>query len=154
MLVIRIELHPKGDASRAEEIGRATIANDGTGTAGVGNYVVKLLKTARYAKAANVGKVWKQGRVEGFARLRLSPYHLVMMAFADALGIASARRKRPAPNPCVEHGHCHPAGERCYLTERLAPGPEQLDLEPRGDVTHADTDGYSGPDGGADGDGA
>jgi hypothetical protein len=39
MLVIKVELWPYGDESRAEQIATGVIANDGTGTAEVGRYV-------------------------------------------------------------------------------------------------------------------
>lgn len=40
MLVIKVEIWPLGDESRAEEIGRAHVVNTGTGTREVGNYIV------------------------------------------------------------------------------------------------------------------
>lgn len=52
MLVIRIELWPKGDERRAREIGRGLIANVG-GTDQVGDYEVRLLKSAEYATMAD-----------------------------------------------------------------------------------------------------
>lgn len=40
MLVLRLERWPKGDARKAESLGEIRIANDMTGTDGVGNYQV------------------------------------------------------------------------------------------------------------------
>lgn len=84
MLVIRIELWPHGDRARARELGRVEIANTGTGSPTVGNYVVQLFKSA--AQGARRPGVWKRGRVEGFPRKRLGAYDLLFRALAAVLG--------------------------------------------------------------------
>lgn len=56
MIYVRIELWPHGFESEAKVLGRAYIANDGTGTEKRGNYDVILLgKTAKSAKRLKVG---------------------------------------------------------------------------------------------------
>lgn len=90
MLVIRIELWPKGDESRAREIGRGLIANVG-GTDQVGDYEVRLLKSAEYAKSYDPRRpgVWRRGTVAGFPRLRLGPWDLLLRALVAACGARS-----------------------------------------------------------------
>lgn len=81
MLVIRIELWSAITGQR-REIGTVTIANVG-GTKTRGNYEVKLFKNLRdAAKKA----IWKKGVVEGFPRLRLGPYDLLLRALAAMVG--------------------------------------------------------------------
>lgn len=81
MLVVKIELWPHGSEAMKTVIGEARIANDGTGTAVLGNYDVQLAHSGRYASRPGV---WKRGRVLGHAR-ELSPYHLVLRALQVAL---------------------------------------------------------------------
>lgn len=38
MIVVKVEIWPFGEESEAKEIGRMKIANDGTGSLGLGNY--------------------------------------------------------------------------------------------------------------------
>jgi hypothetical protein len=42
MLVVKVELWPKGDEDKSVVIGRMEIANDATGTGDIGNYGVHL----------------------------------------------------------------------------------------------------------------
>lgn len=83
MVVVKIELWPHGDESKARPLGVAMIANDGTGDVKTGSYEVQLAHAGRY-----FGKpgVWKRGRVESHNR-QLSPYHLVLSSLKAALGI-------------------------------------------------------------------
>ena len=83
MVVVKIELWPGGDKSKARLLGVATIANQGTGDATHGNYKVDLTHSGVY-----FGKpgTWRTGYVLGHRR-DLSPYHLVMKALMNALGI-------------------------------------------------------------------
>lgn len=83
MLVVKIELWPKGDEGAAREVGRLHITNDGTGDLVVGNYRAELLKSAEYAKRPGV---WRRGRVESFPRRRLGPYDLLFRALRSAVG--------------------------------------------------------------------
>jgi len=74
MIRVTVELLPGGDASRARHLGTAEIANDGTGTAEAGNYVVTLSKWGRPKQA------WKRGAFSGFDRKRLGPWDLLLCA--------------------------------------------------------------------------
>lgn len=76
MVVVKIELWPHGDESKARPLGVMHIINDGTGTVEAGNYDVELKHAGNYfGKPGN----WRTGRVVGYIR-SLSPYHLVAMA--------------------------------------------------------------------------
>jgi hypothetical protein len=81
MVVVKIEIWPHGDESKAREIGRAKIANDNSGTSALGNYEIELSHSGAYAGRPGV---WKRGRLSGFFR-RSSPYHLVMLALGAVL---------------------------------------------------------------------
>lgn len=81
MVVVKIELWPRGDERQAREIGRVRITNDGTGDSQYGNYDAELAHAGRYAGRPGV---WKRGRVGRHYR-DLSPYHLVARALAAAL---------------------------------------------------------------------
>ena len=83
MIVVKIEMWPGGDPAKAREIGRGTIANDGRGTATLGSYDVRLLKSPEYAR--NPG-TWKTGRVEGFPRQRLGPWDLLLRGLEACIG--------------------------------------------------------------------
>ncbi len=81
MIVIKIEIWPRGDESKKRGLGNITIGNDGTGTSEHGNYEVALSHAGIY-----YGKkgIWKKGNVKGHSR-KLSPYHLVHKAIAACL---------------------------------------------------------------------
>jgi len=57
-----IELLPCGSEERKRTIGIIEIANDATGTAEIGNYVVCLKKTPPFAGCLRAN--WKRGRFE------------------------------------------------------------------------------------------
>lgn len=80
MLRITIELLPHGDESQARHMGTAVIANDGTGTAEVGNYDVSL------STFDSPDKIWKRARVKGFRRKQLGPWDLLLLALVVAVG--------------------------------------------------------------------
>lgn len=79
MLVVTIELWPRGDESRKRHLGTARIVNDGTGTADSGNYRVELSKWGRPKS------VWRQGTVRGFPRRRRGPWDLLYRALGAAV---------------------------------------------------------------------
>lgn len=91
MILVRVILR-NANGGPEEILGEATITNDGSGTPEVGNYDVTLFKGARYS--ARPGTAWKRGRVEGFTRKRLGPWHLLRDGLVSALGRA-AREARP-----------------------------------------------------------
>jgi hypothetical protein len=79
MIVIRVELWPHGDQSRAVELGGARIFNDGTGSPTRGNYHATIFNRG--------GKVfWKSGRVEGSPRKRLGVWDLIFRALRKIVG--------------------------------------------------------------------
>jgi hypothetical protein len=82
MLVVRIEMWPQGDASRAYGLGVVEIANMG-GSDTRGDYSVRLLKSTRYARSPGT---WKAGAVRGFPRTRLGPYDLLLRCLAAVIG--------------------------------------------------------------------
>lgn len=98
MLVVKIELWPKGDHTRARTLGVGTIANVG-GSVSTGHYEARLLKSPEYSTAAARDTrtleqrctrplekdTWKKGRVEGFPRLRLGPWDLLFRALGSLI---------------------------------------------------------------------
>ena len=91
MLVIRIEMWPKGNPTRARSLGVATIANVG-GSSEKADYECRLFKAPEYSKQAETRplhvmltrptarETWRKGRVGGFPRLRLGPWDLLFRA--------------------------------------------------------------------------
>lgn len=82
MVIVKIELWPHGDESRATPLGTIKITNDGTGNEAFGNYDVSLSHSGRYVTRPGT---WKRGKVLRHFR-GLSPYHLVVKAL-NACGI-------------------------------------------------------------------
>lgn len=80
MLVVKIELWPHGDESRARVLGRAEIANDGSGTRTRGNYVVRLFRDM------TTQTEWRSAIVTGFPRLRLGAFDLLFRALVNTVG--------------------------------------------------------------------
>lgn len=85
MIVIRVELWPGGDASRAEDLGTAHIANESS-LADTSTYSVRLLKGKRYS--SRPGGVWRTGEVRGYPRTstQIGPWELLYMGLKSALG--------------------------------------------------------------------
>jgi len=83
MVVVKIELWPHGDASKAKPIGQVNITLESAAfDETIGDYSVELLHAGIYwDRPGN----WKTGRVAGHRR-ELSPYHLVMRAIAACIG--------------------------------------------------------------------
>jgi hypothetical protein len=88
MLVVKIELWPMGDESRARCIGKAEIAlTDVTPDRKFGNYKFNLLKWGVIASGGmkHLKKdIWKQGRVEGHDRVKRGPWDLLLMVLLQA----------------------------------------------------------------------
>lgn len=82
MLVVKIEIWPRGDKTQARDIGLILVSNDGQGDKEQAAYDVVVSHGGKYW--GKTGK-WKRGKVENFRRT-LSPYHLVARALA-ACGI-------------------------------------------------------------------
>lgn len=89
MLIIKVEMWPKGDKLKARLMEQAFIYNDGAGTdAEFGDYTVQLLKSPRFMKGAGLPErpsqvtpsaLFKVGRVLGFNRA-FSVWELVALA--------------------------------------------------------------------------
>ncbi len=92
MIVVKIELWPGGDESKAREIGRIDIANNLKGDSNRGTYTVVLHKRLGKVKRG----IWKQGMVdidnaekfeiEGFNRINRGPYDLLYLALKKLVG--------------------------------------------------------------------
>lgn len=81
MLVVKLEVWPGGDQSRAYKVGEAYIVNDMTGTPEKGNYDVSLSHSGKHVQREGI---WRRGKVMRHLR-KLSPYHLVWKALKEAL---------------------------------------------------------------------
>lgn len=78
MLVVKIEMWPQGDKSKAQLMEQAYIFNDGGTKADThGDYTVQLLKSPRFMKGKGLPEcpsqvtadsLFKRGRVNGFQR--------------------------------------------------------------------------------------
>lgn len=90
MLVVRVELWPKGEASLARPIAEMRISNDATGDYERANYDVELLHSGKYWGKPGA---WKKGRVLGHLR-KLSPYHLVLAALVKTIGVGTSLEPR------------------------------------------------------------
>lgn len=81
MLVLRLEMWPKGDETRAREIGRTYIYNDG-GTLTRGDYEVRVCRRNRYevepGTVSEGSKFARFGSVRGYPRLRFNVWRLVL----------------------------------------------------------------------------
>lgn len=84
MIVVKIELWPKGDKSKAQVLGEIEITNDAKGTQDLGNYNVKLFKWNE--ERTGRGGIWKQGKVAGFPRKSRGPYDLLLRALLALVG--------------------------------------------------------------------
>ena len=80
MIRVTIELLPAGNESRKRHLGTVDIANDGTGTRGLGNYNVRL------SRRGNPDSTWKTERINGFRRLKFGAYELLLLALAATVG--------------------------------------------------------------------
>jgi hypothetical protein len=81
MIIVRVFMKPKGIGPE-RLMGEAHISNDCTGDKGVGNYDVELsrINHGGYYSADHRLSPWKQGKVLGFPRLRLSVWDLLYRA--------------------------------------------------------------------------
>jgi hypothetical protein len=96
LIVIKLEMWPKGDHRLARSLGVGTIANVG-GTADTGEYEVRLFKSREYSRGAEARplhemltrptakETWKKGVVSMFPRLKLGPWDLLFRALAACI---------------------------------------------------------------------
>lgn len=109
MIVIRMELWPGGDKSRAEHLGTATIANVNRmdDMRHIGNYeylvmehsqsaegdLVEVFPESRFnlSQRGSAKKKWKSGGVAGFPRLKLGAWDLLYRVLQSAVGNRNVR---------------------------------------------------------------
>ncbi len=80
MLVVTIEMAPKGDLTKKRHLGTAYISNNLEGDIQTGSYSVSLSKWGK------PDVIWKKGRVRGFARLTRGPWDLLYLALRNTVG--------------------------------------------------------------------
>lgn len=80
MIKITIELCPFGDEKNSKVIGLAKIWNDLSGGKSKGNYGYKIFKRG------NPSFVWKEGRLQGFPRLKLTGWDLLFRILYKEFG--------------------------------------------------------------------
>jgi hypothetical protein len=90
MIVVKVELWPKGDANRAKTLGVASICNVG-GDLALADYECRLFKwrdkTVEKLVLKPLAKdTWKRGRVEGFGRITQGPWDLLYRTLAVLIG--------------------------------------------------------------------
>jgi hypothetical protein len=84
MVVVKVEMWPFGDESKKYEIGQARIVNDGKGDRNTGHYSF-LLRGGVAGRSDLLDKVWKSGRVEGFARIKRGVWDLLYLCLKQAV---------------------------------------------------------------------
>jgi hypothetical protein len=84
MLRVTIEILPSGDENRKRHLGTVEIANDGTGSAEVGNYSIRLAKFGR------PDQTWLQGKLNGFDRIKRGPYDLLLQCLLATVGVRNS----------------------------------------------------------------
>lgn len=93
MIVVKIEMWPRGDESRAVEFARAVITNQVDKTLATGgargDYDVEL-KGGVYGRENPLKGVWKRGKVVGFDRMKRGVWDLLYQALANTVGGRSA----------------------------------------------------------------
>lgn len=88
MIVVKVEMWPKGDESRAREIGRTYIFNAG-GTLTSGNYEVRVSRRAKVfkhepRKVLSGEGFARTGCVQNYPRLSYNIWRLVIRALKSA----------------------------------------------------------------------
>lgn len=88
MIVVRVELWPLGDKTKARCLGEAEIENVG-GDMTTGHYAVRLLKWGAGRRT------WKSGKVLDFPRVKLGPWDLLYRALAAVVHGRNPGTERP-----------------------------------------------------------
>lgn len=82
MIVVKIELWPKGEEKRAKELGRTYIYNKGDGTAAKGNYEVRVCRKGSFHKTGReivaAKGFTRTGKVLGWPRLTQNIWRLAI----------------------------------------------------------------------------
>lgn len=88
MIVVRLEMWPKGDESRKYELGRTYIYNDGNGTARHGSYEVRVCRKGKYdveRRDLVEGKGFtRTARVDNYARESYNIWRLILRCLRSA----------------------------------------------------------------------
>ena len=88
MIVVKLEMWPGGDESKAVEFGRAYITNQlvtSVQSGGQqGDYQVKLYGGV-YGRRDLLKRLWKKASVDGFDRVRMGAWDLLYLALKAAL---------------------------------------------------------------------
>lgn len=79
MLVVTVELYPKGLAIKSKKLGQCFIINNLTGTPTKGDYVAHIC-------VGKKKKPWKTVFVTGFPRKNLNAWHLLYRTLKKAIG--------------------------------------------------------------------
>ncbi len=89
MIVVKVEMWPNGDESRAVEFGRMVIINQEQTTiksqGHYGDYKVEL-RGGVYGRTDLYQKLWKRGKVEGFPRKTRGLWDLMFVALRGLVG--------------------------------------------------------------------
>jgi hypothetical protein len=92
MIVLKVEMWPGGDETRAIEFGRAYIANQVkttvTSAGALGDYSVEL-RGGVYNRLDLLNRTWKRGSVTGFDRVRRGAWDLIYQALRATVGVRS-----------------------------------------------------------------
>lgn len=96
MIVVTVQLYP-ASGGEPQLLGRAMIANDGTGDLTHGNYDMYVQKNANRGSASapwwrTPTRIWRRGRVEYFPRKRLGCWDLLYRALQSAVGDRNVQR--------------------------------------------------------------
>jgi len=83
MIVVKVEMWPLGDESRAYEMVRATVTNTGSGTKTRGNYRVRL-----YDKRKNL---WRETSIFNWPRQAKHVWRLIALALGRACDADTTR---------------------------------------------------------------
>jgi hypothetical protein len=76
MIVITVELWPRGDSAKKKRIAKMVIINDGSGTETKGNYSCQI----------HTQRTSKHGRIENFPRKRQNVWILIGKCLKNILG--------------------------------------------------------------------
>ena len=86
LLVLKLELWPKGNPNKKKTLGTMFITNDGTGTDSKGNYKYKIL--GQNEKSLECG----EGRIEGYRRKSLHSWYLPYTVLQQFVQLRLLRR--------------------------------------------------------------
>lgn len=93
MIVVKVELWPKGDKGRARSLGFAEIANTTHETGEPGSYHTTLFKWGQGRR------VWRTGKITGFDRKNEGPWDLLLYCLWQCLEDRVRRRQQRSAEP-------------------------------------------------------